>query len=226
MAKLAESRDPDTGAHLERIREYCRLMAEELANDESFRDQIDGEYVDLLYLTSPLHDIGKVGVPDKVLLKPGALTHEEFEIMKQHTVIGGQTLDTVGAAHPTARFLEMARDIAWTHHERFDGRGYPRGLAGEDIPLCGRIVAVADVYDALTTKRVYKPAFSHEAARKIIIEGSDSQFDPKTVSAFLQTEDRFVEVHDHLESHEALLGQFGGVSPEPLVSTCAGNLLD
>jgi putative two-component system response regulator len=221
MAKLAESRDPDTGAHLERIREYCRLMAEQLAKHESFGNQIDGEYIDLLYLTSPLHDIGKVGVPDKVLLKPGPLTREEFEIMKQHTVIGGQTLDSVGAAHPTARFLEMARDIAWTHHEKFDGSGYPRGLAGEETPVCGRIVALADVYDALTTKRVYKPAYSHEVARKIIIEGSGSQFDPAAVSAFLETEERFVEVHDQLDSGGEFLGGLVDSISAPLISNGA-----
>ncbi|MFV2066915.1 MAG: two-component system response regulator, partial [Pirellulales bacterium] len=139
LAKLTESRDIETGMHLERIREYCRILAEELSGRDKFAEEIDGEYVQLLYLTSPLHDIGKVGIPDRVLLKPGRLTPEEFEIMKLHTTIGGETLAAATQAHTDARFLTMARDIAFTHHERFDGMGYPYGLGGTDIPLCGRI---------------------------------------------------------------------------------------
>ena len=163
---------------------------------------MDGDYIQLLYMTSPLHDIGKVGIPDSILLKPGPLTTEEFEIMKQHTIIGSKTLDAAAAAHPEAKFLCMARDIARSHHERFDGSGYPDGLAGEDIPLCGRIVALADVYDALTTKRVYKPAFSHENAREIILDGMGSHFDPDIVRAFLQNEDRFVEILERFSASE------------------------
>ena len=212
MAKLAEFRDPDTGAHLERIREYCRLLAVQLARHDGYQNQIDGEYVDLLYLTSPLHDIGKVGIPDQVLLKPGRLNKEEFEVMKQHAAIGGQTLDAVGAAHPNAQFLRMARDIAWTHHEKYDGSGYPHGLAGEEIPLCGRILAVADVYDALTTKRIYKPAYSHEVARETILEGSGKHFDPMIVGAFLDVEEMFVEVKRQLSSQ---LPPDGGVLDLP-----------
>jgi putative two-component system response regulator len=200
LAKLAESRDPETGAHLERIREYCRLLAEDLAKTEKYRDQIDSDYVRTIYLTSPLHDIGKVGIPDHVLLKPGRLTPEEFEIMKQHAAIGSQTLEAAVEAHPSAEFLKFARDIAWSHHEKYNGHGYPRGLAGEDIPLCGRIVAVADVYDALTTKRVYKPAFSHEKARGIIIEGRGTDFDPDVVDAFLSCEHAFIAVRQQLDS--------------------------
>ena len=203
LAKLAESRDPQTGAHLERMREYCRILAETLSGDERFRGQVDGDYVELLYLTSPLHDIGKVGIPDSVLLKPGRLTEVEFETMKQHAAIGGETLDAAALAHPEARFLQMARDIAWTHHERFDGTGYPRGLAGEEIPLCGRIVALADVYDALTTNRVYKSAYAHETSRSIILEGRATHFDPDIVDAFLASEDRFEAVHERLAEEEA-----------------------
>ena len=202
LAKLAESRDPETGAHLERIREYCRIIAEQLSTRQEFRDRVDGEYVQLIRLTSPLHDIGKVGIPDRVLLKPGRLTEQEFEIMKRHTVIGGDTLDAAARAHGAAPFLRMARDIAWTHHERFDGSGYPRGLAGEAIPLCGRIVALADVYDALTTRRVYKPAYSHETARSIILEGNGTHFDPALVDVFLACEALFVEVQQRLSSGE------------------------
>ena len=191
MARLAESRDPDTGAHLERIREYCRLLADNLSTRRQFSSQIDGEFTELLYLTSPLHDIGKVGIPDSVLLKPGALTAEEFRIMQRHTVIGGETLAAAARAYPSGQFLQMAADIAWTHHERFDGRGYPHGLSGTDIPLSGRITAIADVYDALTTKRVYKEAFSHERACDIIIEQRGKHFDPDIVDAFIELKSPF-----------------------------------
>lgn len=199
LAKLAESRDPETGAHLERMREYCRVIAEHLSQHPRFQDQIDGDYVELLYLTSPLHDIGKVGIPDSVLLKPGKLTPEEFKIMQRHTIIGFETLDAAYRARPDAEYLRLARDVALTHHEKFDGSGYPNQLRGHEIPLCGRIVALADVYDALTTKRVYKPAFSHEESRQIILEGSGRHFDPDIVEAFLQNEHRFVAIRQRFD---------------------------
>jgi len=202
LAKLAESRDPETGAHLERIREYCRVIAEYLLDHGPYVDQLDGDYVRLVYLTSPLHDIGKVGIPDHVLLKPGKLTPEEFDIMKQHSVIGWQTLDAAFQTRPDAEFLRMARDIAGSHHEKFDGSGYPHGLAGQNIPLCGRIVALADVYDALTTKRVYKDAFSHEKARGIILEGRGKHFDPAIVDAFLANERRFSAIRESFGDFE------------------------
>lgn len=196
LAKLAESRDPETGAHLERMREYCRIIVDDLSHQpQSLGDSIDDHFIEMMYLTSPLHDIGKVGIPDRVLLKPGRLTDEEFTIMKQHTVIGGQTLDAALHAYPEASYLQMARDIAWTHHEKYDGTGYPHGLKGDAIPLCGRIAALADVYDALTTKRIYKDAYSHEVARGIIIDGSGKHFDPLIVESFLRCEDQFREVH-------------------------------
>jgi putative two-component system response regulator len=198
LAKLAESRDPDTGAHLERIREYCRVMAEELVRSHASVEDIDDDFVHMIYLTSPLHDIGKVGIPDQVLLKPGPLTYDETEIMKRHTEIGGETLDTLANTHSEARFLLMARDIAWTHHERYDGSGYPRGLSGRNIPLCGRIVAVADVYDALTSKRVYKEAYSHSMARSVICDGRGTHFDPAVVDAFLRREQDFLRLKDAL----------------------------
>jgi len=207
LARLAESRDRETGAHLERIREYSKILAEHLAAQEGFTEQIDGEYVEMIYLTSPLHDIGKVGVPDSILLKPGKLTENEFRVMQQHTVIGGETLDAVARLHPEGGFLSMARDIAWSHHEKFDGTGYPRRLRGSGIPLCGRIVALADVYDALTTRRVYKPPFPHDKARQIVIDGAGVHFDPHMVQAFLANEDRFVEIQKKYES--------GGIGPPP-----------
>lgn len=194
LAKLAESRDPDTGAHLERVRHYSRLLAQHLRGLPEFEDQIDEEFVRLIFLTSPLHDIGKVGVPDSVLLKPDRLTEEEFEAMKMHTTIGADTLEAALAAHPEAMYLQMARDIALTHHERFDGSGYPLGLKGEAIPLAGRIVALADAYDAMTSKRVYKAAYTHEVARSIIVDASGTQFDPEVVEAFRSQEREFCRV--------------------------------
>jgi putative two-component system response regulator len=203
LAKLAEARDPETGAHLERIREYCLVLAQHLCQVEKYRLQIDGDYVQMLYMTSPLHDIGKVGIPDAVLLKPGRLTADEFEIMKRHSAIGGATLSAAVQAHPHAKYLQMARDIALSHHEKFDGSGYPYGLAGDNIPLCGRIVALSDVYDALTTARVYKPAYSHEVAKDIILEGRGKHFDPDMVDAFLCNEDRFIAIREQLSGPEA-----------------------
>ncbi len=177
------------------------MIAEGLSRRPEFREQVDGDYVQLIYMTSPLHDIGKVGIPDHILLKAGRLTREEFEIMKQHTVIGGMTLDAAAHAHPEASFLSMARDIAWTHHERFDGSGYPDAAwPALDIPLSGRIVAVADVYDALTTKRVYKPAFTHAKAREILLDGSGTHFDPLLVKAFLQDEERVLQIKETLDT--------------------------
>ena len=194
LAKLAESRDTETGAHLERIREYCKLLTEGLAKTDKYRDQIDADYIASIYLTSPLHDIGKVGIPDSILLKPGKLNHDEFEVMKQHATLGGETLDAAANKHPNHAYLRMARDIAMTHHEKFDGSGYPYGLSGEDIPLCGRIVAVADAYDALTSKRVYKSAIEHERAVEIIVEDTGNHFDPGIVDVFLQYLNEFNEI--------------------------------
>jgi putative two-component system response regulator len=212
LAKLAESRDPETGAHLERIREYCRSLARDLSRKERFRDQVDGDYVQLIYMTSPLHDIGKVGIPDRILLKAGPLTREEFEVMKQHTAIGSETLEAAARAHPGAKYLGMARDIARSHHERFHGGGgYPDGLTGESIPLCARIVALADVYDALTTKRPYKPAFGHDKACQIILEGRGTHFDPDIVDAFLDNEHRFTPIREQFASGDAR--QYRSVNP-------------
>ncbi len=194
LAKLAESRDSETGAHLERIREYCRVLTEQLGQNPKYRGQIDGEFTRLMYLSSPLHDIGKVGIPDSVLLKPGRLTKDEYEVMKRHAQIGGETLDAAVASHRGAGFLSIASEIAWTHHEKFDGTGYPRGLKGTDIPLCGRIVAVADFYDALTTQRVYKEAYSADFAKSVIVEGCGKHFDPDVVQAFLECEPEFQKV--------------------------------
>ncbi|MCL2648540.1 MAG: response regulator [Phycisphaerales bacterium] len=191
MAKLAESRDPETGQHLERVRHYARALAAEMAHQEKFRNIVTQGFVTLMYQTSPLHDIGKVSIPDSVLLKPDRLDDIEFEIMKTHARSGADTLDQALSMHPGAEFLRMARDIAACHHERFDGKGYPAGLTGEQIPLAARIFSLADVYDALISKRVYKPGFTHEVAKKIIRDGRGTQFDPDVVDAFMRCESQF-----------------------------------
>ena len=196
MAKLADSRDPETGSHLERVQGYTRLIAQHLSGVDAFRDTVDAEFIRLIHLTSPLHDIGKVGIPDAVLLKPDRLSSAEFEIMKTHTVIGARTLEAALEKFPDARFLRMARDIAATHHERWDGSGYPEGLSGEAIPLCGRIMALADVYDALTSRRVYKSAFSHEVVKSMILDERGRHFDPRIVDAFIAMESQFLQIKD------------------------------
>jgi putative two-component system response regulator len=194
MAKLAESRDPETSGHLERVREYSRVIASELGLQGCYAEQIDSEFVRLIYLTSPLHDIGKVSIPDHVLLKPGRLDEREYEIMRSHAEAGARTLELALAKYPSATWLQMARDITLYHHERWDGAGYPAGLAGEDIPLAARIFAVADVYDALSSKRVYKDAYTHDAARGIIVKGRGEHFDPEVVRGFLEAEPTILAV--------------------------------
>ncbi len=194
LAKLAESRDPETGGHLERVRNYSRLLAQHLGENDVFGEMIDDKFVELMYLTSPLHDIGKVAIPDYVLLKPGQLDNHEFEIMKSHTSEGAATLDQVLKMQPEAEFLKIARDIAAYHHERYDGTGYPEGLKGDDIPLCARIFSIADVYDALISKRVYKKAFTHDVAKNLICEGSGTQFDVRVIKGFLELEDVFIQI--------------------------------
>jgi putative two-component system response regulator len=200
LARLAESRDPETGAHLERIRNYSKILAEQLSMQGPYTGQIDDAFIGDIYRSSPLHDIGKVGIPDAILLKAGRLTREEFEVMKRHTIIGAETLEqaarqAVGCGH----FLTMAREVARHHHERFDGSGYPDGLAGDDIPLSARIVSLADVYDALTTRRVYKEAFTPETAWSIIEEGRGTQFDPAVYEAFAARREDFLAVHEESE---------------------------
>jgi putative two-component system response regulator len=204
MARLAESRDPETGAHLERVRSYSRVLAQHLSGVDKFREEIDAEYIRLIYLTSPLHDIGKVGIPDCVLLKSSRLNDREFEIMKTHTNLGAETLDAALRQFPGVKFLEMGRDIAASHHECFDGTGYPQRLSGDSIPLCARIVAVADVYDALTSKRVYKESFDHDVAWSMIVEEAEGQFDPDVVEAFVQNEANFVSIRAQFLESPAL----------------------
>jgi putative two-component system response regulator len=185
MCKLAESRDLETGMHLERVREYCRLVAERyLATYPDRAAGLSPSFVDDIYVASPLHDIGKVNVPDQVLRKPDKLTDAEFEIMKAHPGVGAQLLREVDREHPGNTFLRMGVDIAQSHHEKWDGSGYPAGLKGDAIPLSARMAALADVYDALTHARCYKPAFSHEKSAGIIRDGAGKHFDPELVALF------------------------------------------
>ncbi|MCE5267150.1 MAG: response regulator [Planctomycetaceae bacterium] len=207
MAKLAESRDAETGDHLERVRGYCRVIARHLQQEPGNPYAVDDEYVDLVYQTSPLHDIGKVAIPDGILLKPGPLTADEFEIMKKHTVQGAATIEAALERYPGTPFLEMARDIALGHHERYDGRGYPHGVLGDAIPLSARIMTLADVYDALTSRRIYKEAYSHQKARDMIVERSGKRFDPVMVRAFLAHEQEFIDIREQFSETGSDVGR-------------------
>ncbi len=194
LAKLAEYRDIETGLHLERIMKYTEILARELSLTDEYRDYISEDYIIDLVNSCPLHDIGKVGIPDVILHKPARLTPEEFEIIKRHSVIGG---DTIAEAEKKVRgrsYLNLGKEIAYYHHERWDGTGYPQGLRGRDIPLSARIVAVSDVYDALISKRPYKEAFPHEIAVSIIQESSGSHFDTAVVDAFMKLEGDFASL--------------------------------
>lgn len=196
LASLAETRDNETGAHILRTQRYVRALSIQLKNHPRFRDELDGNTIELMYKSAPLHDIGKVGIPDKILLKPGKLSDEEFAIMKQHAEIGAEALDISETQLGTNSFLDLAREIALTHHEKWDGSGYPNELQGREIPVSGRLMAVADVYDALISKRVYKPAFTHEKAMLIIRDGSGTHFDPDIVDALIKIEDQFRSIAD------------------------------
>lgn len=204
LAKLAESRDNETGDHLERMRSYARELCEEVVRLPKYSDTYGPAFVDEIYKSTPLHDIGKVGIPDRILLKPGKLTDEEFEIMKQHSMIGGDTLKAADIEAGRDSFLTTGRDIAYYHHEKWNGTGYPFQLSGEDIPLCARIAALADVYDALSSRRPYKEPFSHEKSKAIILEGRESHFDPDIVDAFLAKEKRFIEIREHFQGEGRL----------------------
>ncbi len=210
LAKLAEHRDPETGAHLERVQQFCRILCEALAQSPKYEGIIDHEFIDNIVRSSPLHDIGKVGVPDHILLKQGRLTPDEFEVMRRHATIGGDTIRSVVEQLRTRSFLQMGMQIAYAHHERYDGTGYPKGLRADDIPLPARILAVADVYDALTSRRCYKEAMSHEAAVEIIRGEIGTHFDPDVVSAFFSREDQFRRLRGELADSER-----AHASPEP-----------
>ncbi len=199
LAKLAEHRDSDTGNHLERVTQYALLLANELRKSAQYTSVIDETFLADLEHAMPLHDIGKVAVPDAVLLKPGPLTDAEFKTMKRHAGVGAKAIQSVIDQAPEASFLTMARDIAQSHHERFDGHGYPKGLVGNEIPLAARIAAVADVYDALRTKRPYKEGFPHTKAVDIIRESAGTHFDPEVAETFLRLEQDFANLSKELE---------------------------
>ncbi len=205
LAEVAESRDQGTGEHLVRMRTYAQILAETLLADSPYAVQIDEKFLEDLYRSSPLHDIGKVGISDAILLKPDRLTAEEFEIVKQHTVIGANILEQAVFHSPHGGFLAMAAVIARFHHERFDGEGYPAGLMGEEIPLPARIVTVADVFDAITSERPYKPAYPAEAARAMILADSGKHFDPIVVDAFDRCFDQIVGVRERHQDRMPLL---------------------
>jgi len=195
MASLAETRDNETGNHIRRTQHYVRLLATELAATPEFQDSLTPPVIEALYKSAPLHDIGKVGIPDNVLLKPDKLTDEEFDIMKTHTTLGRDVIEMVEHSIDfESEFLRFAKEIAYAHQEKWDGSGYPKGLQGDEIPLSARLMAVADVYDALISKRVYKPPLSHQKAVEIINEGSDQHFDPRIVTAFMAVEQKFEQV--------------------------------
>ncbi len=191
LAKLSDSRDKDTGAHLERISQFSSELAAGSRDEPQLSRYITPEFVELIGISSALHDIGKVGVEDSILQKPGSLTPQERERMQLHTQIGDQCLREIERRLGPTNFLQMAREIVSAHHEWWDGQGYPNGLAGEAIPLSARIVAVADVYDALRSRRVYKDPLPHDKCVRIIEEGAGTQFDPRVVSVFLRLEERF-----------------------------------
>ncbi len=218
MASLAETRDSDTGNHIRRTQHYVKALALKLRDNPRFEPHLTDRYVSMLFKSAPLHDIGKVGIPDRILLKPGKLTPEEFELMKTHTTLGR---DAIQAAEDQlgmkVDFLKMAKEIAQSHQEKWDGSGYPEGLKGESIPLAARLMALADVYDALISRRVYKEGMSHEEAVALIREGSGKHFDPDLVSDFLEIHEefraiaqRFLDSDEDLDRKRELMAQIHG----------------
>ncbi len=195
LASLAETRDQETGYHIHRTQLYVEALAYALKENPLYEEQITKAWVEMLRKSAPLHDIGKVGIPDRILLKPGRLDPEEFQVMKTHAELGARAIEKAETQLGfQAGFLQYAKDIAWCHHERWDGKGYPQGLKGAEIPLAGRLMAIADVYDALTSRRIYKDALSHEEALAIILEGRETQFDPDITDAFARCEGVFREI--------------------------------
>lgn len=199
LAKLAESRDDDSGKHLERVQAFCKKLAEGLAQRSRLGGQVDSKFVENIFYASPLHDIGKVAIPDRIVLKPGKLTPEEFEVMKTHAELGAEKLEAVQRQFPGNALLDMGIAIAKFHHEKWNGDGYPQGLAGEAIPLSARIMAVVDVYETLRAKRCYKPAFTHEESTSIIVSSSGTHFDPEIVKVFIELKEDFRAIRDEMK---------------------------
>jgi len=191
LAKLAESRDGETGDHLRRLQAYCLVLCSRLSVSGQYRDIMTERFIEDLVQCSVLHDIGKVAIPDSILFNPQKFGSEEYEIMKQHALYGGKALEEASLEIGDESYLSLGKDVAYYHHEHWDGSGYPFGLKGHQIPLAARIVAVADVYDALTTERRYKHAFSHKEAVAFIVDARGKQFDPVIVDAFVEVEEDF-----------------------------------
>ena len=202
FAKLTEYRDKSTGKHLERIREYTRILALKLRAMPQYRDYITDEYLEDLYISAILHDVGKVGIEDKILLKPGPLTEDEFLKIKEHVILGGEALGNVERQMHQESFLTVGKEIAYYHHERWDGKGYPEGLKGQEIPLSARIVALADVYDALTSKRPYKEPLAHEDVLEMIRQERGKHFDPQIVDIFVENQEVFQRIRRFVEFEE------------------------
>ena len=218
MATLAETRDLDTGNHIRRTQHYVKALAEKLRTHPRFASVLTDNYIQMLFKSAPLHDIGKVGIPDRILLKPGRLTPEEFEIMKTHTTLGPDAIEhaEIQLGMPV-EFLSTAKEIALSHQEKWDGSGYPQGLAGEAIPLSARLMAVADVYDALISRRVYKNSVPHEQAVAIIQEGRGVHFDPDITDAFVELQEsfraiaaRFADSDDDMSRKQAQINSLVG----------------
>jgi putative two-component system response regulator len=218
MGSLAETRDSDTGNHIRRTQFHVKTLAEQLKEHPRFRHFLDDATINLLYKSAPLHDIGKVGIPDRILLKPGPFTPEEFEIMKTHTTLGREAIEHAEKRLGTeVDFLKYAKEIAYGHQEKWDGSGYPEGLGGDDIPISARLMAVADVYDALVSRRVYKDGMSHDQARAILIEGRGRHFDPDVLDAFLAREEEvlltagsFLDTEVDMAKRAEMLLRFSG----------------
>lgn len=202
LATLAEWRDPETGAHIRRTQSYVRILAVKLAENPRYALELTPKAIEMMTLSAPLHDLGKISVPDKILHKPAALSIEEMDRMREHTTHGEQAMAEAESKLGDYSFLHYAREIAHYHHERWDGTGYPNGLKGENIPLCARIMAVADVYDALISKRPYKDAYPHEKAMEIILAEQGSHFDPTVVDALIATEEKFKKIQELPEMQE------------------------
>ena len=218
MATLAETRDLDTGNHIRRTQHYVKALAEKLRTHPRFASVLTDNYIQMLFKSAPLHDIGKVGIPDRILLKPGRLTPEEFEIMKTHTTLGRDAIEhaEIQLGMPV-EFLSTAKEIALSHQEKWDGSGYPQGLAGEAIPLSARLMAVADVYDALISRRIYKNSVPHEQAVAIIQEGRGVHFDPDITDAFVELQEtfhaiaaRFTDSDDEMSRKQAQINSLVG----------------
>lgn len=206
MTSLAETRDCDTGNHIRRTQHYVKALAEALLAHPRFADALNAQVINVLFKSAPLHDIGKLGIPDRILLKPSRLSREEFAIMKTHTTLGFEAIEqaekTLGTSVP---WLKIAKEIALSHQEKWDGSGYPQGLKGDAIPMSARLMAVADVYDALISQRVYKPALPHDRAVQIVFQGRGSHFDPDMVDAFIGIQDDFNEIAQRFKDSDANL---------------------